>query len=177
MRCAWLDQVLREKPLTQPRALARRLVMFSLLLAATSASHGAGRFAVSADGMEVRDSTTKLVWRHCAEGLSGPACTGKLVRFKYAGAKTAAERAAKSDGKGWRIPTKDELLSLLDKTVKKKPLIDVHAFPKTPSELFWATRAGTDDNLNAWLVSFANGKVLGNTGQKAFPLRLVRDGP
>jgi hypothetical protein len=35
-------------------------------------------------------------------------------------------------------------------------------------------RPGTDDDLNAWLVSFANGKVSGNTGQRPFPLRLVR---
>jgi hypothetical protein len=157
-------------------ALARRFTAFSVLAIAASASQGADRFVVSAGGTEVRDSTTKLVWRRCAEGLSGPTCTGKLARFKFAAAKADAERAAKSDGKAWRVPTKDELVSLLDKTVKKKPLINVQAFPKTPSELFWATRAGTDDDLNAWLVSFATGRVSGNTGQKAFPLRLVRDG-
>jgi hypothetical protein len=157
-------------------ALARRFAACSLLAVAASASHGADRFTVLGDGAEVRDSTTKLVWRRCAEGLSGPSCTGKLTRFKFAAAKADAERVAKSDGKAWRIPTKDELVSLLDKTVKKKPLINAQAFPKTPSELFWATRAGTDDDLNAWLVSFATGKVSGNTGQKAFPLRLVRDG-
>jgi hypothetical protein len=157
-------------------ALARRFAAFSVLAIAASASQGANRFVVSADGMEVRDSATKLVWRRCAEGLSAPTCTGKLSRFKFAAAKADAERVAKSDGKAWRVPTKDELVSLLDKTVKKKPLINVQAFPKTPSELFWATRAGTDDDLNAWLVSFATGKVSGNTGQKAFPLRLVRDG-
>jgi hypothetical protein len=170
---------MREKPLDQPRALAfvRRLAMFSLLAAAATASQGQERFTVSPDGTQVQDSTTKLVWRRCAEGLSGPACTGKPMRFKYAAAKASAERAAKSDGKAWRIPTKDELISLVDKSTKKKPLINVRAFPKTPSELFWATRAGSDDNLNAWLVSFATGKVSGNTGEKAFPLRLVRDGP
>ena len=36
-------------------------------------------------------------------------------------------------------------------------------------------RPGSDDDLNAWLVNFANGKVSGNTGQRKFPLRLVRD--
>jgi hypothetical protein len=157
-------------------ALARRFAAFSLLAVAASASQGGDRFTVSADGTEVQDSTTKLVWRRCAEGLSGPSCTGKPARFKYAAAKAGAQRVALSDGKAWRIPTKDELVSLLDKTVKRKPLIDAQAFPKTPKALFWATRPGTDDNLNAWLVSFASGKVSGNAGEKAFPLRLVRDG-
>jgi hypothetical protein len=85
-----------------------------------------------------------------------------------------AEGAAKSGGKAWRIPTKDELVALLDKNTKKKPRIDVNAFPQTPAQPFWATRPGSDDDLNAWLVSFANGKVSGNTGQRKFPLRLVR---
>jgi hypothetical protein len=179
MRCARARQRQREKPLTQNRTLAlvRRLAAFSLLAVVAVASHGNDRFTVSADGTEVADSTTNLVWRRCAEGLSGPTCSGKLSRFKYGAAKADAERLAKNDAKAWRIPSKDELVSLLDKTVKKKPLINIQAFPKTPSDLFWATRAGTDDNLNAGLVSFANGRVSGNTGEKAFPLRLVRAGP
>ena len=163
--------------LTRTLTIARRTAAFSLLVVAAVSSHGKDRFTASADGMEVQDSTTGLVWRRCAEGLTGPTCTGgKLTRFKYAAAKADAARVAKSDGKAWRIPTKDELLSLIDKSAKKKPLINIQAFPKTPTDLFWATRAGSDDDLNAWLVSFGSGKVLGNTGQKAFPLRLVRDG-
>ena len=59
---------------------------------------------------------------------------------------------------------------------KKKPRIDPMAFPATPALPFWATKAGSDDNLNAWLVSFANGKVKANLGEAKFPLRLVRGG-
>ena len=76
--------------------------------------------------------------------------------------------------KAWRIPTKDELVTLVDKAAKKKPRIDVKAFPQTPSQPFWAMRPGSDDDLNAWLVNFANGKVHGNTGQRKLPLRIVR---
>ena len=50
------------------------------------------------------------------------------------------------------------------------------AFPATPSLPFWATKQGSTDDLNAWLVSFANGKVKANLGEAKFPLRLVRDG-
>ena len=35
-------------------------------------------------------------------------------------------------------------------------------------------RPGSDDDLSAWLVNFANGKVTGNAGQRRFYLRLVR---
>jgi hypothetical protein len=154
------------------------LAVFSLLAAAVASSHAQGRFTVSADGQEVLDTSSRLSWRRCAEGLQwdGKTCSGKLAKFSYAEAKQRAAGAAKAGAKAWRIPSKDELVGLVDKTAKKKPKIDFEAFPKTPSTLFWATRPGTDDNLNAWLVSFANGKVMGNVGQAKFPLRMVRAG-
>jgi hypothetical protein len=155
--------------------LGPRIAALSLLALAATASPAQGRFMTSGDGQEVTDATTQLAWRRCAEGLrwDGKACSGKLKTFKYSEAKDAAA-AAKSDGKAWRIPTKDELAALIDKTAKKKPRIDVKAFPQTPAQPFWAMRPGSDDGLNAWLVNFANGKVHGNAGQRKFPLRLVR---
>jgi hypothetical protein len=156
--------------------LGSRIAALSLLALAATASPAQTRFTTSSDGQEVTDTTTQLIWRRCAEGLrwDGKACTGKLLKYKFGDAKDVAEGAAKSGGKAWRIPTKDELVGLVDKNTKKKPRIDARAFPQTPSQPFWAMRPGTDDDLNAWLVSFANGKVSGNTGQRPFPLRLVR---
>jgi hypothetical protein len=161
--------------LSRPAASGPRLLALALLALAACASHAAGRFAVSADGQEVTDSTSGLTWRRCAEGMrwDGKACSGKLLKYSYAAAKQQAASDAKADGKAWRIPSKDELIALVD-MAKKKPRIDPQAFPQTPSAPFWATREGSDDNLNAWLVSFANGKVRGNVGQAKFPLRLVR---
>ena len=157
-------------------AFGPRIAAFAFLALVASASQAQGRFTISSDGQEVTDTTTKLAWRRCADGLrwDGKACTGKLKTFKYPEAKDAAATAAKGDSKAWRIPTRDELVGLIDKTAKKKPRIDVVAFPQTPSQPFWAMRPGTDDDLSAWLVNFANGKVSGNAGQRRFPLRLVR---
>jgi len=156
--------------------LCAHLALFSLLAVGVGASHAQGRFTVSGDGQEVLDTTTQLTWRRCPEGqLWGRnACSGKLTKFSYAGAKRQAANAAKTDGKAWRVPTRNELIGLVDKKALKKPRIDGTAFPSTPPTPFWATRPGTDDNLNAWLVNFANGKVTGNVGQAKFPLRLVR---
>ncbi len=164
--------------LSRAATLGPRIAAFALLALAAAASHGQGRFTISADGQEITDSTTRLTWRRCAEGMhwDGVTCSGKLARFTYAGAKQAAASSGKSDVKAWRIPARDELVGLVDKTAKKKPRIDAQAFPGTPSTPFWATRPGSDDDLNAWLVSFANGRVTGNAGQAKFPLRLVRAG-
>jgi hypothetical protein len=103
----------------------------------------------------------------------GKACSGKMVKYSLAGAKEKALRTARDEGKAWRIPAREELVGLLD-MARKKPRIDGQAFPQTPSAPFWASRAGSNDNLNAWLVSFSSGKVRANLGQAKFPLRLVR---
>ena len=162
--------------MTLPRAaaFAPRLAALALLVFAAAGAGAQGRFAVSADGQEVTDATTRLTWRRCAQGLrwNGKACSGKLMKFSYGAAKK--EAAAQGDGKGWRIPVRDELVGLVDMKQKKKPRIDPQAFPQTPALPFWAERAGSTDDLNAWLVNFSSGKVRGNIGEAKFPLRLVR---
>lgn len=159
---------------------SRRLRLAAALLLGLAAAANAtaqGRYVVSADGNEVTDNESQLMWRRCAEGMrwDGKACAGKPMKFKYAEAKRWTVEAARKGAAGWRIPTRAELTSLVDRTPKKKkPLIDIQAFPQTPALQFWAVRPGTDDNLNAWLVSFSNGRVYGNLGEARFPLRLVR---
>jgi hypothetical protein len=157
--------------------LASRIALCSLLAVFAAASHGEGRFAVSSDGQEVTDATSHLTWRRCAEGMrwNGKACAGKLAKYTYAGAKKAAE-AAKSSGKAWRIPAREELVALVDMKAKKKPRVDGGAFPNSTNGPYWASREGSDDDLNAWLVNFGNGKVHANLGQAKFPLLLVRSG-
>ena len=147
-----------------PAALA------AVVLACTgAAAHAQGRFSVSADGQEITDTTTRLVWKRCAEGqrFEGAACTGKATRYSYAGARKTASG-------GWRVPTREELAALVDRAAKKKPRIDAEAFPKTPATGFWAAKPGSDDNLNAWVVNFSNGQTRANLGQAKFPLRLVK---
>lgn len=167
--------------MTLPRAArpGLRLAAIALLAFTAGTSHGQGRFTISADGQEVTDNTARLTWRRCAEGMrwDGKACTGKALKYSYAGARDTARRSAQADGKAWRTPAREELVALLDMATKKKPRIDTQVFPQTPSAPFWAGRAGSDDNLNAFLVSFSSGKVRANLGQTKFPLRLVRPGP
>ena len=145
----------------------------SLVCAAAFAADA--RFVVSADGQEVLDTKTSLVWRRCTEGTAwdGKACKGKATKFKFADAKKQAEAAAPVSGKAWRLPTKDELLTIVIKQ-KKKPMTDMEAFPGTPSSLYWAKRPGYDDNLTGWMIDFGSGKGFGGSGSKE-AVRLVRD--
>lgn len=141
-----------------------------------------GRFTVMADGQEVLDTKTNLVWRRCVEGMKwdGKICGGKPVKYKLSEAKGVAAGATKASGKTWRIPNRDDLTGIIVAPVKKriielprKALVDPAAFPNTPATVFWALRPGYEDNLNAWTVNFGNGHVYGSPGGK-YLLRLVR---
>ena len=87
------------------------------------------------------------------------------------------KQADTANYRGSELNLKMQCLSstlVYDIKAKKTPKVDPTMFPKATNGPFWATRAGTDDNLNAWLVNFRNGRVSGYAGQKKFPLRLVR---
>ena len=154
------------------RQLASCVALTILTLGSAASALGQERYQVSPDGQQVQDSKTGLSWRRCAEGMAwnGKACAGKPAKYSYVNAQKYVATQAAS---GWRLPTKDELLTLVDKT-KKKPAIDGNAFPNTPPTMFWATRPESSDNLNAWIVDFSRGHVFGNNGTKAPHLRLVR---
>ena len=140
-----------------------------LALAAALPAQAQSRFTVSADGQEVTDSTTKLVWKRCVEGMKwdGKTCAGKATKLKLAAARDAAKG-------GWRIPTKDELVALMDKKGKKATL-DKASFPAAPAKVHWAIRPEATDNLNQWLVDMGNGHAFGNTNATGKFVRLVKN--
>ena len=58
---------------------------------------------------EVTDTLTKLVWKQCAEGLSGDKCeVGKAKDYPFSGAKAVATG-------NWRLPTRAELATLVER--------------------------------------------------------------
>jgi hypothetical protein len=74
------------------------------------------RFVPSADGAEVTDTMTGLVWRRCAEGMTwdndAQTCAGSGTRgFWWQDAMEYAKANRKS---GWRIPNVKELLTIID---------------------------------------------------------------
>ena len=147
------------------------LVLTLAGMSAMSAAQAEGRFVVSADGQEVTDTQAKLVWQRCAVGQKwdGTTCAGKATKITLDKAKEMG--AAMSPA--LRLPTKEELVSIVDKS-QKKPAIDKVAFPGTPAAIFWSTRPDASNALDAWLVDFKNGRVFGNTHKAKYMVRLVR---
>ncbi|NOU14155.1 MAG: DUF1566 domain-containing protein, partial [Methylococcaceae bacterium] len=72
----------------------------------------------------------------------------------------------------WRMPTDEELLSLVDHT-KTNPVIDVTYFPFTQKSMYWSSSTAENSNY-AWYVTFGKGYHAWNLKESARYVRLVR---
>ena len=140
-------------------------------------------FTVNGDGT-VTHAKTGLMWKKCAEGLSGSACEiGTVAKMPWAGALNAAVTAnAANAGLGfanhtdWRLPNQKELQSIVE-SCGYNPSINQDVFPATPTaNYFWSASTYSDDPTYAWIVDFSDG--FSNGGTKTFGIyaRLVRGG-
>lgn len=99
--------------------------------------------------LTVIDSTTGLEW--IAKPLAG--------RFEHQKAIDACAALEFAGHKDWRLPTRAELLSIVDIT-RHAPAIDTDAFPDFPeSGWFWTSDLCAWYSGSAWLVGFLSGGV------------------
>ena len=153
-------------------------LVFTCLLGLMPCAATAQPFVVSADGLEVTDSATGLIWRRCAEGMvfSLGACTGTASTFTHELALTRARTEAVATGVAWRLPNVKELSSIADKSLSN-PAIDATAFPATPANAFWSSSPLVGQSVMAWFVSFVDGLVsVGALRSTTLYVRLVRAG-
>lgn len=142
------------------------------------------RFADHRDGT-VSDRRTGLMWKQCAEGLSGSNCTGTEAALTWpeAVARPAAvndDRALRLGYDDWRLPTRAELSSIAEREQCFSPAANPTVFPNTGAVGYWtATPYAFNDSL-AWSVDFNDGQVgpgtTTGTGSSAKRVRLVRAG-
>ncbi len=137
-----------------------RWIVGSLLIAAASGAMAADRFQISADGNEVTDTETQLVWRRCPEGQTWTAsvqkCQGTIGQYMWQEAQEHAAALATSTSQAWRLPTIDELVGL----IRLNPKLKQQFFAVLPSTgMFWTSapivRQDTKDGY-AWYVNFGN---------------------
>ncbi|WP_374674141.1 DUF1566 domain-containing protein [Ideonella sp.] len=129
-----------------------------------------------AAGAELRDRTTGLVWRRCAEGQAwtGSTCNGSPTTFlTIRDAVAHAQGQALSAGQAWRVPNIKELASLAEAGVQR-PAIDTAAFRGFQTEAYHSGTHWTENPVYSWRINFADGgMVRDHWGGK---LLLVRDG-
>src|SRR3954464_5388351 len=75
------------------------------------------------NGDEAQDKQTGLTWQRCSVGqtFKDGACTGEIKTFPW-------DKAAKEARGGWRLPTRDELETLVTKSCLA-PALNSEVFP------------------------------------------------
>lgn len=152
----------------------RHHLLAASVLLATASTAFAAPFEISADGQEVTDTATGLVWRRCSEGMqwNGKECAGEALMISYDKA-TAHAKSQATGGKAWRLPTLAELTRIVDKS-QPAPTIDRAAFPNTPAMQYWSSTLNAKENHRAHFVWFATGQTNEEIRQMPFHVRLVR---
>lgn len=125
---------------------------------------------------QVYDQDTKLTWSRCSVGAVWEAiggCVGrvKLMRF------SDARRAAEISGNGWRIPTIEELYSLVDHK-RSSPLINPEVFQifkNTEEPMSYWSRSNVEGIPSLiYFIDFTDGSVDGHTKSFRLAVLLVR---
>lgn len=132
---------------------------------------GATRFKLILDGEAVLDRETGLVW----EKETPNAKRGWQYAIEY------CYMLNKGGRKGWRVPTIEELASLVDPGKTYPSLPDGHPFtcpdPDYLEENYWSSTTYEGEPDKKWVVFFANGYITNYTKTgNAYCVRCVRGG-
>ena len=111
----------------------------------------------------VVDEVTGLMWQRSLPNKF----------FTFEDAERQCDRLTLAGHDDWRLPSRIELVSLLD-TTRTQPSIDVEAFPRTPSDWFWTSSLAADDPNAAWYVYFYFGYPKTDDMTNRFSVRCVR---
>mgnify|MGYP001817388280 CR=1 FL=1 len=129
---------------------------------------GITRFKLVLDGEAVLDRETGLVWEQSPSTdsqdwtFSLSSCYGREV----------------ANRKGWRIPTIEELMSLVDNENANPALPTGHPFSNVQVGLYWSTtsRVTSSPDGSAWMVDFINGALDNNLKSGSYYRWCVRGG-
>lgn len=98
------------------------------------------------DAGTVLDNVTGLIWQQAAPATD----------FNFDSAKAYCRNLVLGDVSGWALPTRIELLSLVDAT-KSSPAINGTAFPGTVADYYWTSSPDYGNAAFAWRVNFDDG--------------------
>lgn len=151
------------------------------------------RFELDGRGTAI-DTETGLMWMRCSVGQewTGSTCSGEAAKLSWNGALEAAAKASLAGYDDWRMPTREELYTLVYCSSGRrfaldaegqggacdgnfdKPVILKAVFPATPLSNYWSATDNERYSYKAWGVAFSSG--FSGTGSKTeyVAARLVR---
>lgn len=119
----------------------------------------------------VYDRKTDLTWQRCSVGQrweNDVGCVGVIAEMSW-------DEARSKSADGWRLPTRDELATLVSPTCKQ-PAINEAGFPDMDLGKLWYWTSSESGDYLAWLVNFADGQFANYDRSDVGALRLVRSG-
>lgn len=116
----------------------------------------------------VLDKETGLVWARNANIANGTKTWLEALAFC-----TMLEIAGR---KGWRLPTVEELASLVDTSNEDPPLPTDHPFLNVQSSYYWSSSASASHTGDAWVVGMGLGGVNGYSKASYYYVWPVRGG-
>jgi hypothetical protein len=122
-------------------------------------------------GGEVYDKKADLTWQRCSVGQrwkDGTGCVGVIKQMTW-------DEAVAQAASGWRLPSKDELTTLISPTCNK-PAINENAFPDLELDKLWYWTSSENGAFLAWLVDFADGNSNSYDRTDTGSVRLVKPG-
>lgn len=111
----------------------------------------------------VIDGVTKLMWQRSVSSYT----------YTWNQAKTYCADLVHGGYDDWRLPTRIELVSLVEFT-SSNPAIDWTSFPNTPSVPFWTSSPWAPSASYAWVVRFDSGSTDFLTISNTLRVRCVR---
>jgi hypothetical protein len=136
----------------------------------------------------ITDTKTGLMWKRCSEGLSGVNCeNGETGKYTWDDAVSPFKNLAYAGYSDWRLPTIDELKTLLYcsngvnnrgncNDGSERPTVNQQAFPNTKATFFWSGSPYAGDSDYAWYVNFGSGGSYTYYRFDNHAVRLVRGG-
>jgi len=125
---------------------------------------------------DVYDSKTDLTWQRCSVGmrLEQDSCVGIQKNLTWSEAQKLA-------GQGWRVPSKEELQTLLDSNNSMRDsssFPDMRNLPISQVSTYWYWSSSPDDQnkLKAWAVHMSGGGAENDSRNSHFAVRLVHKG-
>ena len=119
------------------------------------------------DSKAVLDRETGLVWQRNTMDTA----------IDWYEAQTYCYQLELGGRKGWRLPTVDELATLVDSSQANPSLPSGHPFTNVKFDCYWSSTTGTYNTNSAFRVNFGSGDVgIGIKGGDSHYVRAVRSG-
>jgi hypothetical protein len=128
----------------------------------TSGMPASQRFDTTIGGVAT-DQVTGLMWQRVIP-IAAP---------DWKGAKAYCACLALGGQADWRLPSRIELISIIDYT-RHDPPLDPAVFPDTPTTYFWTSTPVAGDDQSAWYIAHFDGNTHHATTDSDYQVRCVR---